>query len=67
MTSSKNPQVKVGQFWRRKRDGVLVVVRNTAGGDWQRPLDVYWQDVENPLKKGAIYEVNFLLKYEFVQ
>jgi len=58
----------IGQTWRRKRDGFLVRVINVINDRYDNsPMDVYWQSVENPKRKGAIYVTNFYIKYDLLE
>lgn len=62
--SEKTPAVKVGQVWKRKRDGRMVEVVRVVPGQWEWvDTDIHWRGVDKP-GKSAIYESDFRKRYE---
>jgi len=59
------PAVKVGQVWKRKRDGrrveVTAVVDRKAS--YWLDNDIHWRGVDKP-GKSAIFESDFRRRYE---
>lgn len=57
-----DPEIKVGQQWRRKKDGKVVTVTNAV--QWYTQIDVHWRSDDG--KRGAIWSFNFRKNYELV-
>lgn len=62
--ADEKQQLKIGQIWRRKRDGKLVWI--SAMRAYGSEHDVYWRAVEGR-NKGAIWGTAFREKYELVE
>lgn len=54
------PHGKVGQIWRRKRDGVKIrlVSVDETNADWR------WERVDDPLARGVVFDWNLVNRYE---
>lgn len=61
---SIQPPLAIGQTWRRKRDRAQVKIG--ALRKYGDSFDIYWESVERPRKRGAIWEHNFRKAYDLV-
>jgi hypothetical protein len=57
-------QVRVGEVWRRKKDGKLVEIDGVRA--WYSEFDIAWRG-QNFKGRGAIWQYNFLKNYEKVE
>ena len=61
MNCKAKGQIVVGAIWRRKKTGALVRITGTRGIDY---LDISWETVEKPVRRGQSYETYWLRNCE---